>query len=151
MQDAYHILKYWEKDIALTNDRFYSLIHLFRQSFLEDRNYSDRIKAHRKPMVLQNEMLSELHNYYILIQNRPELRDVDAETNTGGPVPGVVARMWDEDKSLGSLYNAIQFYCRKRNKEFIVTAVHMAEFRAMDILGRQLSRAIAQGKTYLIK
>jgi hypothetical protein len=150
MRDAYHILQYWEKDIPLTNDKFYSLIRFFRRSFLEDRNYSERIKAHRKPVVLQNEMLSELHNYYVLMQNRPELRDVDREANSSGPVPGVVARIWDSDKSLRSLYDAIQFYCRIRDKEFIAIAVHMAELRALDILGRLLNRAIIQGITYLI-
>lgn len=121
---------------------FRELIAMFRKNYLVEKEYYDRIRWHRYPLDVKNEILREIYNYLLQIQNRSEMRDVDFEKNASGYAPTVVMEIWRADKRIKSLYGAVARYCQKRNKDFNGIAVHIAEFRAMNKLAFAINRDI---------
>lgn len=131
-----------EPSEQISEGYFSNLIRVFKQNYLIEKDYYERIRLHRRPSEFKNEVLRELYNYLLHMQNRPEMRDIDYEKNASGYVPTVVMDIWRTDKRIKSLYNAVSRYCQKRNKEFNTIAIHIAEYRALNRLAAMINRDI---------
>jgi len=139
---AYQFLEKKELDEHLSEPEFSKLILEFRNSFLSERNFYQRLKIHRNPNELINEMLQEAYETISRIQCREEMRDVEIkeEKTIGGYVNSRITEIWKADKRLKSLYNATIAYCKLAEKSFTIIGAHVAEFRGVGKVIRYLQK-----------
>ena len=100
--------------------------------------------SNRNPVEVKNETLNEIYSYLMQIQWRKEMQDIDHEKNSSGYVNTKVKDIWDADKKIKSLFEAVKIYCKLRSKDLNVIAVHFAEYHAMTELARKLRELIDQ-------
>jgi hypothetical protein len=132
---AYEKLKNIDKTISIDEHEFYQLIQEFQISFLNDKQYEERLKLHRNPIEVKNELYTELCSYSLKIQSREEMRDIDEKCVSY--VPTKVNEIWMADKRLKSIYHAIVEYCTRKSKNLTVIALHMAEYEAViELIGK---------------
>jgi len=110
---------------------FYNLIGEFRNEFLSQEKYSERIALHRRPIHLKNEILRKLYDYNQVMQNRPEMRCMDLDDRGLTHVPTVIIELRNRDKRLRSLFDAVKAYCSWSGSNLLTIAVHIAEYRAI--------------------
>ncbi len=140
--DAYEILRNLDTADRIDEAYFNRLKINFGRDYLDLRNYDERLKLHRDPVYLKNQIIRELNDYLQQIQRRPEMQDFDREKNAGGHVPTKVGEIWTEDKRLKTLYNATKKYCEVKSLDFNVIAVYIAEYRALYKLFFKIQRSI---------
>ena len=131
---AYDVMKEWREANEITAHQFYELINDFQRKYLEIENYEEKLLQHRNTAQVKNGMLQKLYDGHRDLSNRPEMRDINTKEKIIGYVPSVVQEIWNADKRVKSLYNAIKLYCELRNKDFNTIAVHIAEYRAINKL-----------------
>ncbi len=139
--DAYEVLKNRDSSKPIDAVYFYKLISKFQEQYLLKRNYSERLSLHRNPIEVKNDLLEELYPYLQKIQNRDEMRYIDAEKRSSGYVPTRVMDIWRSDKRLKSCYDAIKVYCKLTLADFNLIAIHIAEYRAMSKLASKIERS----------
>jgi hypothetical protein len=132
--NAYEVLATSSKDGQLNDQTFSDLVHDFRNGWLSKENYAERLELHRQPLVLKNEILRKLYDYFQDIQRRPEMRCPDLDGKGGSYVPTVVTEILNRDKRIESTFNAIVVYCQWSKSDLLTIAVHMAEFKAVEEL-----------------
>ncbi|HMG68461.1 MAG TPA: HNH endonuclease, partial [Chitinophagaceae bacterium] len=110
------------------------------------RQYEERLKLTREPGEFKSEILSELYAYALAIQNREEMRNFDEEKKSLGYVPTKVMEIWKSDKRIKSLYHSTQEYCSRRDKNFTLIAIHLAEYRAVIKLIGKMQRSIYKSR-----
>lgn len=137
--DAYQLLTKLDISEPLTQAGFDALVVRFRKVFLEEKRYTEKLVAHRRPQEFLEELRREVADRLQAIQQRPEMRDFDGKT--AGCVPSVVKQIWIEDKNLRTCFAALEGYCQLRGAEILTTGFHLAEYKAMDRLFRLLSRS----------
>lgn len=137
--DAYQLLNQ-SADEPLTQTGFDELTVRFRKTFLDKTAYAERLRLHRKPNELREEVRREIADKLQDIQQRPEMRHVDEEKKSDGYVPAVVKTIWKEDKRLRSCFAALESYCFKQNADLRVIGFHLAEYKAMNRLFRLLTK-----------
>jgi hypothetical protein len=137
--DAYDKLTEQKNITALDEQQFNKLIKDFQTEYLTTINYGERIRLHRQPGNLRNELLEGIYKYLNVIQQREEMRYQTEKTS--GHVPTVIVEIWQSDHTLRSCYNAIKKYCAQTSTDFTTIAVHMAEYKAMLRLAHMLQRA----------
>ncbi|HVX00132.1 MAG TPA: caspase family protein [Candidatus Babeliaceae bacterium] len=129
--------------------RFNNIVAQFRDGYLAEKQYRERIAKHRRPNDLRQEFVFQLDKELREICLRPEMR---IETNRcAGYVPVKIKELWTEDKALRSCYQAIAVFCESNNLEFNVIAVHMAEYKALSRLFRNIQREIHKSHYPIIK
>lgn len=136
------------EDRLISKECLDQLIKGFQKSYLEEKNYYERLELHRNPVEVKNEVLNELYSYLIQIQNRDEMIDIDLERSAQGYVPTKIMDIWKADKRIRSLYGSIQYYCKKKEKDFNTIAIHIAEYRAIILLVRKLLRSVKGNKPF---
>jgi hypothetical protein len=128
-----------------TDLQFYALIGYFRESILEEIHFSERLQRHRKPVEYLNSVLRELHDHHQQMDRRPEMIHIDDKSY--GYVTSHIKWLWEEDRSLRSLYDTTREYCRIYEKPFSIIAVHIAEYPAISKLASRVQRMIFKKKT----
>ncbi|HEY4322838.1 MAG TPA: abortive infection family protein [Mucilaginibacter sp.] len=142
--DAYNVLEELGADTQI-NERDFNKIKIdFQNSYLKTKRYEERIKKHRRPIEVKNEVLHHLYTYLQQICNRPEMRDIDEEKNSSGYVTTKIGEIWKSDKNIKTCYNSIAEYCLLRSKNFNLIAVHIAECRAMNKLATLIKNSIGK-------
>jgi len=140
--DAYQVLE----SNGITNpidERFFNQLKIsFRRDYLILKNYDERIELHRNPIEVKNEVLHDLYTYLQKIGNRIEMQDIDTLNRVNSYVPTRVNEIWDADKRLQSLFDAINKYHAGKDVPFNTIAVHMAEYLAMLDLVNEIKRDI---------
>ena len=150
-RDAYKMR--WHIKPALLNATWFNqLIRHYQSSWLEARDYDQRLTLHRSPTEFKKQILGELNDYLRQIRARPELSRLPrvlskterldpAFDSLSGTVPDQIARAWKADRRLRSLFNAMQAYCAlPGSKKISIILPHIAEYRAMINLAKQLTR-----------
>jgi hypothetical protein len=141
-----HLGKMTTKE-PISERHFYALIIYFRESILDEIDFSSRFKAHRKPIEFLNRTLGDLYECIRVIQQRPEMSDFDPKKNSQGYAPSKIIALFHEDKNLRNLYFATNYYCRIRVKDFNCIAVHIAEYRAVNKLASRIMRLLQKAST----
>lgn len=139
-RNAYTILEKIGRKNRITEEQFNRLQVEIRNDYLADKDYHNRLAIHRRPIEFKNEIIHELLHYFQEIQQRPEMRDHDELKESSGYVPSKVSEIWKTDRRLKSLYNAVKAYSELRGKNFNTMAVHIAEYRTLTRLYRQINR-----------
>lgn len=142
--DAYKLLENKEIPDPIDEGYFDQLKINFRRDYLNLKKYDERIELHRNPVEVKTGVLHELYAYLQEICYRSEMRDIDLERKTGSYVPNRVKEIWEADKRLQSLFDAINKYHAGKEIPFNVIAVHMAEYLAMSDLADEISKDIYQ-------
>lgn len=143
---AYEILHKIDSTESLMVGDFYSLINSFQETYLQDKQYNEKVVLHRNPIEVKNETLNELYSYLLRIQGREEMRDIDLEKNVYGYVPSKIIDIWRSDKTIKLLYQATAKYCELTGKNFTIIAVHIAEYRAMNKLVSRIRLSIQKDR-----
>ena len=141
--NAYNVLK---RKLPKQIDEcfFNTLIKEFRESYFKENKYYERIANDWIPTDFIDELLNgefgtglytDLHK----IQYRDEMRDVHA--NVSSFVHHTVYKIWRKNKNLRTRYNAIKEFCKVRKRDFNTTAIHIAEYKAMEQVLHFLIRA----------
>jgi hypothetical protein len=138
---AYTELEKMAAPTVITEKLFCELIIYFRVSLLDEIDFTNRLQKHRKPVEYLYQVLGALHDSIRVIQLRPEMADING--NCHCYVTTSINILWEEDKTLRSLFAAVQEYCKLRNKDFNTIAVHIAEYRAVNKLARSIQRRIS--------
>ena len=134
----------------LSEDEYHRLVKDFQISFWTDQNFYENLSNHRRPQEYKQEVLQILYDLVRHIQLRPELRDIDNIKNVQGFSHVRVQEIWAGDKRLRSIYNATRKYCDIRGKDFTTTIVHIAEYRALNLLIKKIRRSINRGERKII-
>lgn len=133
---------------------FYELIRYFRENYLHHTQWRERAAKHRNPGALHDEVWRQSGRYTQVIEGRTEMQAVWEKEGmvTHGSVPGRLKLIREEDKTLRSLFEIVQYYCEITGKEFAFIAVHIAEYRGVckvcDLIRtklHQLTRLQSQG------
>jgi hypothetical protein len=132
--NAYEVLATSSKDGQMNDQVFSDLVHDFRNGWLSKENHAERLELHRQPLVLKNEILRKLYDYFQDIQRRPEMRCPDLEGKGSSYVPTVVTEIINRDKRIQSTFDAIVVYCQWSKSDLLTMAVHMAECKAVEEL-----------------
>lgn len=133
--NAYEKLKNIDAAQPIDENLFLQLIEEFQTAYLTDQQYEERLKLHRNPIEVKNEIYRELCSYSLKIQSREEMRDI--EENCSSYVPTKINEIWMANNQLPSLYYAIVEYCKINSKDLLVIAVHMAEYKAIiELIGK---------------
>jgi hypothetical protein len=140
--DAYQVLTE-DRVGQLTQKSFDALTAGFRKGYLESANYAERVRMHRRPDELREELRRDVAGHLQTIQQRPEMRHIDHQKNAAGYVPTVIKTIWINNKNLRTCFAALEVYCRERALNLNVIGVHLAEYKAMDRLFRILGRTKA--------
>jgi hypothetical protein len=123
-------------------ETFTKLVLSFRVSYLQDKSYRERLLLHRNPVSFQNSFLEELNLYLLQIQNRDEMRDADEVKKIYSYVPSVVTDIFNSNKKIKTCFQAIVTYCEVRSKEIRIVAVHMAEYKAINRIFRNVNLSV---------
>jgi len=135
----------------LTQKRFDALIVDFRKAYLERTNYAERLRIHRRPDELREELRREIANQLQAIQQRLEMRHFDHKKNATGYVPTEVKAVWISNKKLRTCFAALEVYCKEWKVDLNSTGIHLAEYKAMDRLFRLLGRTPKLKSTLITK
>ncbi len=141
-RNAYVIIHEMGTEKKITEDEFNQLLVTFRNNYLEDKDYNQRLSVHRRPIEFKNEIINGLLPYLQEIQLRVEMRDYDEDKSSSGYVPNKVSEIWNADRRVKSLYKAVEVYCNLREKDFNTIAVHVTEYRSLTKLFQQIDRTI---------
>ncbi len=101
-----------------------------------ETDFKNRLEKHRKLIEFLNQVLHDLYDTIRAIQSQPEMIDTDGSRY--GYVTTSINILWEEDKSLRSLYATIQEYSQIGNKDFNTIAIHIAEYRAVNKLASRI-------------
>lgn len=141
-KDAYEIAKEYSSTTIIDAVLFDKLKIDFKKDFLKSINYEERLEQSRVPKEYKHSVTRKLNDYLLEIQQREEMRDFDSEENSYGYVPARVNRIWDGDKRLKNIFDAIGVYCVDRGRDLIITAIHMAEYLALQELYSEIDSSI---------
>jgi hypothetical protein len=139
--DAYQILNENNQEIAVNQTEFDNLVVRFREAFLTINNFHEQLSKHRKPIEFREEIRREINQKLQVIQSRPEMQDVDTENDAVGSVPVKIKELWIADKQLRSCFQALIAYTKMRDADIRVISVHLAEYKALYQLFRQIGRS----------
>jgi len=142
MITAYETLNARIPTREVSANEYLQLVEDFQGSFWKAHNFKENISLHRKPQEYKQEVLQELYNLVTRIQWRPELHDFDPIKKAQSYAHVRVQEIWVADKGLKSIYNATKRYCEISGKDFLTTLVHIAEYRALNLLIKKLRRSI---------
>jgi hypothetical protein len=131
---------------------FNLLIREFEASWLESKNYHQRLALHRDPPAFLRELIAEVEAYIQSMRLRPELRirnkPLDIAFDPVLFVPEEVSRIWKADKRLRSLYQATRQFAQSPMKQLLIgfrsIAPHVAEYRAMINLVKHLRHSLGR-------
>jgi len=139
--DAYQLIRQTPKE-PLTQAGFDALTVHFRKTFLEEKNYAERLRMHRRPDEFLEEVRREVAEILQAIQRRPEMRHMDQEKNAASFLPTQVKTIWLEDHRLRSCFAALEVYCTRHHTDVNLIGIHLAEYKAFDRLFRLLGRSL---------
>ncbi|HVU56465.1 MAG TPA: hypothetical protein VHD83_15475 [Puia sp.] len=119
---------------------FNLLIRGFQTSWLESKDYHQRLTLHRNPAEFIKEIIAETEAYIKHMRTRIEL-----QTRSKSCVPDEVGRIWQGDKRLRSLYRAVHRYDETRQsiRPISLIAPHIAEYRAMVNVVKRLKHKLS--------
>jgi hypothetical protein len=132
----------------ISEAHFYELIMYFQESLLNEIDFWNRLKLHRKPVEFLNGILQELYDSLRMIQQRPEMRDI--KENQFGYVHTEIIALWNENRRLGNLYFSTEKYCHITRKDFNTIATHIAEYRALNKLEAKLRGLISKSRQAIV-
>ncbi len=141
-KDAYELSKELSNTTVIDAVLFDKLKIDFKTDFLKSINYEERLEQSRVPKEYKHSITRKLNDYLLKIQQREEMREYDPEENSHGYVPARVNRIWDGDKRLKNIFEAIGIYCVGRGRDLEITAVHMAEYLALQELYTEIDSSI---------
>jgi 5-methylcytosine-specific restriction endonuclease McrA len=150
MMTAYDVLKTKPPETEFTAKDYDQLIKDFQASYWEGHNFQEILSLHRRPQEFKQEMLQDLYDLGTRIQRRPELQDFDPLKNSQGYSHVRVQEIWAADRRLRSIYNATKKYCEISGKDFQITLIHVAEYRALNLLIKKLRRNIHRSKAPIV-
>ncbi len=141
-RNAYDATGKLDPDKIITEKEFNLLQVAFAKDYIASIHYQERLQLHRNPQSVMQETLNEIYRYLQEIQRRKETVDSDVEKNVTGNIVSKVGWIWQENKTLRSLYNAILAYCKLRDKDPNLIATHIAEYKSLSRLARLLESRI---------
>lgn len=147
---AYDILKTKGSAKEFSINDYDLLVENFQASFWTAYNFQENLSLHRNPREYKQEVLQELYDLVTQIQRRTELQDFDSIKNAHGYVHVRVQEIWTKDKRLRSIYNATKRYCEISGKDLQTSLVHIAEYRALNLLIKKLRKSIGYDGTAVI-
>ncbi len=150
MLTAYNVLKMVTAETNFTATDYDQLVNDFQASFWKSRNFHEALSLHRKPQEYKQEVLQDLYDLTTRIQQRPELRDFDPVKKSQGYSHVRIQEIWGQDKRLRSIFNASRKYCEFSGKDFNTTLIHVAEYRALNLLIKKLRRAIYRASVPIV-
>ncbi len=150
---AYDILKTLNTDIDINESQYEKLISDFCNSFVINRNYEERLKLHRKPIEYLNGVLREVYGEFAKCQSQEGLRYVhyQGDVKVTGYVFTEVEDIRKADKRLAGFYDAIKVFCGKTGRNFTVTAVHLAEYKAFNLFMDKINRDLYHEKSVAVE
>ena len=150
---------YWNWPIPKEDQRypldeqsFNLLIRGFETSWLESKEYHQRLARHRDPPAFLQEVIAEAEAYIQSMRLRPELLVHNKLMSIGLEpvrfVPDEVSKIWRADRRLRSLYHATQRFVQAPTKQAVMSfravAPHIAEYRAMINLVKHLKHSLSR-------
>lgn len=147
---AYDVLKTKVATKEFSINDYDLLVAGFQASFWKGHNFQENLSLHHKPQEYKQEVLRDLYDLVTRIQKRPELQDFDSIKKAHGYVHVCVQEIWSADKRLRSIYNATKRYCEITGKDFQTTLVHIAEYRALNVLIKKLCHSIYRDRAPVV-
>lgn len=151
---------YWDWPIpkeaqrqALDEQGFNALIKGFERTWLESKEYQQRLALHRNPVVFINEIIDQAEDYIRLIRLREELLIGGIKTgpkrDPSRSVLDEVDKIWLADKRLRSLYRAAERFHENKTPDLFISSFramvpHIAEYRAMINVVKHLKHALSR-------
>ncbi|UPK70427.1 toll/interleukin-1 receptor domain-containing protein [Chitinophaga filiformis] len=143
----------------LDEQNFNFLIRGFEESWLESKEYYQRLGYHRDPPAFIREIIAEVETYIQSMELRPELlihnNSMSLRRGIAGFIPHEVGKIWQEDRRLRSLYQATRWFVDNQAKlsimPFRAIAPHIAEYRAMINLVKHLRHSLSRMRGQEVK
>lgn len=146
-KDAYRVLKEISDSTVVDDAQFEQWKKDFNADYLKAENYEERLENSRVQKEYKHSVTRKLNDYLLKIQQREEMRDYDPEENSHWQVHARVRKIWDDDKRIKTTVQAISIYCKSRGKDILITAVHMAEYLALQELFTEIDSSIYKAET----
>lgn len=136
----------------IDEQNFDFLIKGFEVSWLESKEYYQRLSYHRDPPAFIREIIAEIETYIQSMELRPELlirnNSMSMRPGIAGFIPHEVGKVWQADRRLRSLYQATRRFVDTQAKlsimPFRAIAPHVAEYRAMINLVKHLRHSLSR-------
>lgn len=135
---AYDFLQQYDNEQKISAQEFADLITTYKDKYLSENDYYNRLANHRKPAEVVYDIIKLLERDMCLLQGRPEMQHSEHLTHTC--VPSKINELWKSNRHLKSLYRTIEEFVRLYERDFNMIAAHIAEYRAMILLYRKMKR-----------